>query len=115
MGHHQWSNGSIFMPKNAGPTPKIDIAVNVPADYPGTFRDYKQELTQKLIDQGLKESDFRITSTAVSIDTTSMNGWLVYDHYSSETAYNAAVPADQRTLQTYRAAGTTYMDPPCRR
>lgn len=58
MGHHQWSNGSIFMPKNAGPTPKIDIVVNVPADYPGTFLDYKQELTQKLIDQGLKRIGF---------------------------------------------------------
>lgn len=58
------------------PTPKIDIAVNVPSDYPGTFLDYKQELTQKLIDQGLSESDFRITSTAVSIDTTSITAGL---------------------------------------
>lgn len=32
------------------PPPKVDIAVTVPADYPGTFLDFKQELTQKLID-----------------------------------------------------------------
>ena len=30
------------------PTPVIDIAVNVPSDYPGTFLDFKQELTQKV-------------------------------------------------------------------
>lgn len=86
----------------ANPTPKIDIAVNVPSDYPGTFLDYKQELTQKLKDQGLDPSLFRITSTAVSIDTTSMNGWYVYDHYRDDSTYTTAVPADQRTLQPKR-------------
>lgn len=94
------------------PTPKIDIAVNVPTDYPGTFLDYKQELTQKLIDQGLKASDFRITSTAVSIDTTSMNGWIVYDHYHSDATYKAAVPEDQRANQPYRNASTSSMSGP---
>ena len=96
----------------ANPTPKIDIAVNVPADYPGTFLDYKQELTQKLKDQGLDPSLFRITSTAVSIDTTSMDGWHVYDHYHSRTGYNSLVPADQRGMQPYRNAGTSSMDTP---
>ncbi len=32
------------------PTPKVDIAVSLPSDYPGTFLEFKQELTQKLID-----------------------------------------------------------------
>lgn len=70
------------------PTPKIDIAVNVPSDYPGTFLDFKQELTQKLIEQGLNPSDFRITDTAAKIDTTDLNGWYVYDHYLNNTEYN---------------------------
>ena len=33
----------------SNPRPKIDIAVNVPSDYPGTFLDFKEELAQKLI------------------------------------------------------------------
>ncbi len=90
------------------PTPKIDIAVNVPADYPGTFLDFKQELTQKLIDQGLDPSDFRITNTAVSIDTSSMDGWIVYDHYYNNASYNSLVPEDQRALQPYRAADNSH-------
>ncbi|MEY8368654.1 InlB B-repeat-containing protein [Anaerovoracaceae bacterium 42-11] len=96
----------------SNPTPKIDIAVNVPADYPGTFLDYKQELTQKLKDQGLDPSLFRITSTAVSIDTSSMNGWQVYDHYHSQSIYNGLVPADQRAMQPYRAADASSMGTP---
>lgn len=91
------------------PTPKIDIAVNVPSDYPGTFLDFKQELTQKLIDQGLNPSDFRITNTAVSIDTSSMDGWIVYDHYHDQNHYNSLVPADQRALQPYRQASASSM------
>ncbi len=70
------------------PTPKIDIAVNVPSDYPGTFLDFKQELTQKLIEQGLNPSDFRITDTAAKIDTTDLNGWYVYDHYRNITTWD---------------------------
>ena len=58
----------------ANPTPKVDIAVNVPADYPGTFLEFKEELTQKLIDQGMDPGSFRITTTAVTIDTTDLNG-----------------------------------------
>ncbi len=94
------------------PTPKIDIAVNVPSDYPGTFLDFKQELTQKLIDQGLNPSDFRITNTAVSIDTSSMDGWIVYDHYHDQNHYNSLVPADQRALQPYRQASASSMGGP---
>lgn len=74
LGGSQFYNVKASVDVGSNPTPKIDIAVNVPSDYPGTFLDYKQELTQKLIDQGLKESDFRITNTAVSIDTSSMDG-----------------------------------------
>lgn len=95
------------------PTPVIDIAVNVPSDYPGTFLDFKKELTQKLVDQGMDPSTFRITSTAVSIDTTSMDGWHVYDHYHTKSGgYDSLVPADQRGLQPYRNAGTSSMDAP---
>lgn len=77
------------------PTPDIDIAVNVPSDYPGTFLDFKKEMTDKLNEEldkkfpfknhtedaeGNKRPSFRITNTAVSIDTTDLNGWYVYDH-----------------------------------
>lgn len=56
----------------ANSTPKIDIAVSVPSDYPGTFLEFKQELADKLVEQGLSLSDFRITTTAVAIDTTAI-------------------------------------------
>ena len=54
----------------ANPTPKVDIAVSLPSDYPGTFLEFKQELTQKLIDQGMAPGSFRITDTAAKIDTS---------------------------------------------
>ncbi|MEY8437668.1 InlB B-repeat-containing protein [Atopobiaceae bacterium 24-176] len=88
----------------ANPTPKVDIAVTVPADYPGTFLDFKQELTQKLIDQGMDPSAFRITNTDVSIDTTDLSGWLVRDHYRDQATYNSIVPAEQRANQPFRQA-----------
>lgn len=96
----------------SNPTPVVDIAVNVPADYPGTFLDFKQELTQKLIDQGMDPSTFRITSTAVSIDASSMDGWHVYDHYHSAGGYNGLVAADQRIMQPYRNASASSMGGP---
>lgn len=96
----------------SNPSPKIDIAVNVPSDYPGTFLDFKKELTQKLVDQGMDPSTFRITSTAVSIDTTSMDGWYVYDHYHNRSHYESLVPADQRALQPYREASPSSMGGP---
>ena len=93
----------------ANPTPKIDIAVNVPSDYPGTFLEFKQELMEKLIEQGLNPSDFRITTTAVSIDTTDTNGWYVYDHYRDAATYNAlGLSADQKLKQPYRAADNSH-------
>ena len=64
----------------ANPTPKVDIAVSLPSDYPGTFLEFKQELTQKLIDQGMAPGSFRITDTAAKIDTSNTEGWLVYNH-----------------------------------
>lgn len=92
----------------ANPTPKVDIAVTVPADYPGTFLDFKQELTQKLIDQGMDPSAFRITNTDVSIDTTDLSGWIVYDHYRDKTTYNSIVPAAQQAAQPYRGADNSH-------
>lgn len=78
-----------------------------PADYPGTFLDFKQELTEKLIAQGMNPSDFRITTTAVTIDTTDTSNWYVYDHYRNETAYkNLVTTADQKALQPYRVSDT---------
>ncbi|WP_296010983.1 InlB B-repeat-containing protein [uncultured Adlercreutzia sp.] len=94
----------------ANPTPKVDIAVNVPADYPGTFLEFKQELTEKLIAAGMKVSDFRITTTQVAIDTTDTSGWIVYDHYRDQSTYNsltANLNADQKEKQPYRAADNT--------
>lgn len=93
----------------ANPTPKVDIAVNVPADYPGTFLEFKEELTQKLIDQGMDPGSFRITTTAVTIDTTDTSGWYVYDHYADSTAYNALnLTAEQKAKQPYREADNTH-------
>lgn len=70
------------------PNPKIDIVVNVPSDYSGTFLDYKTELEKQLIAQGLDPNDFRITSAAVKIDTTDLSSWYVYDHYYDQATYN---------------------------
>lgn len=99
----------------ANPHPKVDIAVNVPADYPGTFLDFKQELTQKLIAEGMKAEDFRITDTAAKIDTTNLDGWYVYDHYYDKDRYNAIVPETingqpnpQRDKQPFREADNTH-------
>ena len=92
------------------PTPKVDIAVSVPADYPGTFEEFKEELTQALIANGMNADDFRITDTAVKIDTTNLDGWYVYDHYYNQTAYNALNLSDkQKVKQPYRAADNSYM------
>lgn len=102
----------------ANPHPKVDIAVNVPADYPGTFLDFKQELTQKLIAEGMKAEDFRITDTAAKIDTTNLDGWYVYDHYYDETEYNKIVPATvngqrnpQLDKQPFRQADNSHTTP----
>ena len=70
------------------PTPVVDIVVNVPADYPGTFLDFKEELTDKLVEQGMDPDTFRIVSAAIKIDTTDTAGWYVYDHYNSQNDYN---------------------------
>lgn len=89
----------------ANPTPKVDIAVTVPSDYPGTFLDFKAELTQKLIDQGMDPSAFRITDTATKIDTTDQSSWVVYDHYYNQAEYNKlGYTADQMTTHPFRAA-----------
>ena len=83
----------------SNPTPAIDIAVNVPSDYPGTFLEFKEELTQKLLEQGLEPGSFRITDTKVSIDTTDLNGWYVYDHYYSQGTYDALNLSDEQKLK----------------
>ena len=89
----------------ANPTPKVDIAVNVPSDYPGTFLDFKQELTQKLIAQGMPAGSFRITDTAAKIDTTNLDGWYVYDHYYNQAQYDALkLSVEQQKKQSLRAA-----------
>ena len=94
----------------ANPAPQIDIAVNVPSDYEGTFLDFKQELTAQLIEQGLDPSTFRITNTAVSIDTNDLNGWYVYDHYRNDAAYNALGLSNEQTLkQPKRYSNDSHM------
>ncbi|MDE5995314.1 MAG: InlB B-repeat-containing protein, partial [Eubacterium sp.] len=92
------------------PDPDVDIAVSVPAGYPGTFEDFKAELTAALIAQGMDASSFRITDTAVKIDTTNLDGWYVYDHYYNQAAYNAlGLSAEQQKRQPYRVADNTKM------
>lgn len=73
----------------SNPEPVIDIVVNVPSDYPGTFLDFKDELTAKLVAQGMDPSTFRIVSGAIKIDTTDNSNWYVYDHYVSQATYNS--------------------------
>lgn len=97
----------------SNPRPVIDIAVNVPDDYPGTFLDFKQELTQKLIDQGLDPSTFRITNTDIKIDTTNLDGWYVYDHYRDQNAYNAlGLSEEQKLKQPFRQADNSHAGGP---
>ena len=94
----------------ANPTPIVDIAVNVPEDYPGTFLDFKAELTQKLIAQGMAPGTFRITSTAMSIDTTNLDGWYVYDHYRDQASYNNLnLSEEQKLKQPYRVTVDSHV------
>lgn len=85
------------------PTPKVDIAVSLPSDYQGTFLEFKKELTEKLIAEGMDAGTFRITDTAAKIDMTNTDGWYVYDHYRDQTAYNALnLSAEQKLKQPFR-------------
>ncbi len=109
------STNAYAVDVGTNPTPKVDIAVNVPSDYPGTFLDFKQELTEKLIKEGMTPGSFRITDTAVKIDTTNLNGWYVYDHYYSEADYNKLVAVEDQAKQPKRLANdssqsATYKD-----
>ena len=90
------------------PDPDVDIAVSVPADYPGTFDDFKAELSAALVAQGMDPTSFRITDTAVKIDTTNLDGWYVYDHYYNDAAYRAlGLSAEQQKRQPFRQADNT--------
>ncbi|MDE6658905.1 MAG: hypothetical protein K2K01_02160, partial [Eubacterium sp.] len=56
-------------------------------------------------------STFRVTDTAVKIDTTNLDGWYVYDHYYDQNQYNLLGLSDaQKLKQPYRAADNTYMN-----
>lgn len=72
----------------SNPTPDVDIAVSVPADYAGDFDSFKAELSAALEALGMDPSAFRVTDTAVKIDTTNLDGWYVYDHYYNKAEYN---------------------------
>lgn len=95
------------------PTPKVDIAVSLPSDYQGTFLEFKKELTDRLIAEGMEAGTFRITDTAAKIDMSNTDGWYVYDHYRDDAAYNALnLSAEQKLKQPYRKSdaisGTAY-------
>lgn len=90
------------------PNPKIDIVVNVPSDYSGTFLDYKAELEKELIAQGLDPGDFRISNAAVKINTGDLSSWYVYDHYYNQATYNSLGLNSVR--QPYAAADNTYIN-----
>ena len=93
------------------PKPPVDIAVNVPSDYPRTFLDFKQELTEKLIEQGMEPGSFRITNTRVDIDTTDLNGWYVYDHYRDASVYNSlGLSNAQKQMQPLRLSADSSFD-----
>ena len=85
------------------PTPKVDIAVSLPSDYQGTFLEFKKELTDRLIAEGMEAGTFRITDTAAKIDMSNTDGWYVYDHYRDDAAYNALnLSAEQKLKQPYQ-------------
>ncbi|MCI8608370.1 MAG: InlB B-repeat-containing protein, partial [Firmicutes bacterium] len=110
IGPGSWMPVEAAAYNGTGAAPKIDIAVKVPGDYQGTFLEFKNELTQKLIDEGLAPGSFRITDTAVPIDTTDLEGWYVYDHYRDMTVYNGLnLSAEQRAKQPYRAADNSCL------
>ena len=92
----------------ANPAPKVDIAVALPTDYPGTFLDFKAELTEKLIAQGMDPSDFRITDTATKIDATDQSTWVVYDHYYDRGVYDSkGYSMGNEATHPFRAADNT--------
>lgn len=104
------SSSALSVNVGNNPSPKVDIAVSVPSDYDGDFESFRDALTQSLIDKGMDPSSFRITDTAVKIDTTNLDGWYVYDHYYSKAAYDALkLSAEQQIKQPYRAADNTHM------
>ncbi len=94
----------------SNPKAVIDIVVNVPADYPGTFLDFKDELTANLIAKGMDPTLFRIISSAVKIDTTETSGWYIYDHYLSQDQYNRLNLNSAK--QPFRQADNNYTDGP---
>lgn len=97
------STNAYAVDVGTNPTPKVDIAVSLPSDYSGTFLDFKKELTEKLISEGMEPGSFRITDTATKIDTTNTEGWYVYDHYRDQTAYNALkLSSAQQLKQPFR-------------
>ena len=111
LGYGFGTNSAYAVDVGANPTPKVDIAVSVPSDYPGTFLDFKEELTQKLLDEGMAPGSFRITDTAVSIDTNDLNGWYIRDHYRNESVYNALnLSAEQKLKQPYVVSSDRNMD-----
>ena len=94
----------------SNPTPDVDIAVSVPADYAGDFDSFKAELSAALEALGMDPSAFRVTDTAVKIDTTNLDGWYVYDHYYNKAEYNKlGLSAEQMVKQPYRAADNSCM------
>ena len=111
LGYGFGTNRAYAVDVGANPAPQVDIAVSVPSDYPGTFLDFKEELTQKLIDEGMEPGSFRITDTAVSIDTNDLNGWYIRDHYRDESVYNALnLSAEQKLKQPYVVSNDQNMD-----
>ena len=94
----------------SNPTPDVDIAVSVPADYAGDFDSFREELSAALEALGMDPSTFRVTDTAVKIDTTNLDGWYVYDHYYDKAEYNKlGLSAEQMVKQPYRLADNTCM------
>ena len=104
------STNAYAVDVGTNPTPKVDIAVNKPADYPGSFEDFKQALTDALKAKGMDSSLFRITDTKVEIDTTDLNGWYIYDHYINEDAHANALAQSGNTaaIQPYRATAGNF-------
>ena len=99
------STNAYAVDVGTNPTPKVDIAVSLPSDYSGTFLEFKQELTEKLISEGMEPGSFRITDTAAKIDTSNTEGWLVYNHNTGSVNIANYFDANQGKLTNTSCLG----------
>lgn len=107
----------------------VDIYINASSDASYTATQMKTLLQDKLNNQNkatgettyrvLDQSDVRINTNMVNIDTTDLSNWYVYDHYGSNTGStyaNSNVTSSSDTSNTPPASWiSTYGQPSVKR